>query len=29
MWRIPDGKGSEWCVFMFGARKVLAPSYVD
>jgi hypothetical protein len=28
-WRIPDGKHSEWCVFMFGARKVVAPAYVN
>jgi hypothetical protein len=24
-WRIPDGKSSEWCVFRFGASKVVAP----
>jgi hypothetical protein len=28
-WRIPDGKGGEWCVFMFGAPKVVAPACVD
>jgi hypothetical protein len=25
-WRIPDGKGREWNVFMFEAPKVVAPS---
>jgi hypothetical protein len=25
-WRIADGKGREWNVFMFGALKVVAPS---
>jgi hypothetical protein len=24
-WRIPDEKGGEWCVFMFGAPKVVDP----
>jgi hypothetical protein len=24
-WRIPDGKGGEWCVFIFKALKVVAP----
>jgi hypothetical protein len=24
-WRILDGKGGEWCVFMFRALKVVAP----
>jgi hypothetical protein len=24
-WRILDGKGGEWCVFMFGALNVLVP----
>jgi hypothetical protein len=24
--RIPDGKGGEWNVFMFGAPKVAAPA---
>jgi hypothetical protein len=24
-WRILDGKGGEWCVFIFGAPKVIAP----
>ena len=28
-WRIPDGKGGEWNVFMFGALKVVAPACVD
>jgi hypothetical protein len=28
-WRIPDGKGGEWNVFMFRALKVVAPTYVD
>jgi hypothetical protein len=28
-WRIPDGKGGEWCVFMFEALKVVAPARVD
>jgi hypothetical protein len=28
-WRIPDGKGGEWCVFMFRAPKVVAPARVD
>ena len=28
-WRIPDGKGGEWNVFMFGAPKVVAPACVD
>jgi hypothetical protein len=23
-WRIPDGKGGEWIIFMFGALKVVA-----
>jgi hypothetical protein len=25
-WRIPDGKISEWSIFMFGAPKVVAPT---
>jgi ribonuclease HI len=25
-WTIPDGKGGEWCVFMFRAPKVVAPA---
>jgi hypothetical protein len=25
-WRILDGKGGEWCVFMFEALKVVAPA---
>jgi len=25
-WRIPDGKGGEWNVVMFGAPKVVAPA---
>jgi hypothetical protein len=25
-WRISDGKGREWTIFMFGARKVVAPT---
>jgi hypothetical protein len=28
-WRIPNGKVSEWSVFMFRAPKEVAPSYVD
>jgi hypothetical protein len=24
-----DGKGGEWCVFMFGALKMVAPTSVD
>jgi hypothetical protein len=28
-WRIPDGKGREWNVFMFGALKLVAPAYVN
>jgi hypothetical protein len=28
MWRIPDENGGEWCVFMFGASKVVAPACV-
>jgi hypothetical protein len=28
-WRIPAGKGGEWCVFMFRALKVVAPTRVD
>jgi hypothetical protein len=28
-WRIPNGKGIEWIVFMFGAPKVVARTYVD
>jgi hypothetical protein len=28
-WRMPDGKGGEWCVFMFRAPKVVAPARVD
>jgi hypothetical protein len=28
-WRILDGKGGEWCVFIFGAPKVIAPACVD
>jgi hypothetical protein len=25
-WRIPDGKGRVWCVFIFRALKVVAPT---
>jgi hypothetical protein len=28
-WTIPDGKGSEWYVFMFRALKVVAPARVN
>jgi hypothetical protein len=28
-WRVLDRKGGEWCAFMFGALKVVAPSRVD
>jgi hypothetical protein len=28
-WRIPDGKGGEWNVFMFEALKVVAPACVN
>jgi hypothetical protein len=28
-WRIPDGKGGEWYVFMFRAPKVVAPTCVN
>jgi hypothetical protein len=28
-WRIPDGNGGEWCVFMLGAPKVVAPARVN
>jgi hypothetical protein len=28
-WRIPDGKVGERSVVMFGALKVVAPTYVD
>jgi hypothetical protein len=24
MWRMPDGRGGEWCIFTFGAPKVVA-----
>jgi hypothetical protein len=28
-WRIPDDKVGERSIFMFGAPKVIAPTYVD
>jgi hypothetical protein len=28
-WRLPDGRVSEWAVFMFGVLKVVAPTYVN
>jgi hypothetical protein len=28
-WRISDGKGGEWNIFMFGAPKMVAPDCVD
>jgi hypothetical protein len=28
-WRIPNGKGSEWYVFKFGAPKMVAPTCVS
>jgi hypothetical protein len=28
-WRIPNGKGGEWNVLMFGAPKVVAPACVN
>jgi hypothetical protein len=28
-WRIPDGKGGEWNVFIFRAPKVVALAGVD
>jgi hypothetical protein len=28
-WRISYVKGGEWCVFMFRAPKVVAPTLID
>jgi hypothetical protein len=28
-WRILDGKDGEWCVFIFGAPKLVAPTLVN